>query len=226
MTRTDPRRGGAFISLEGVDGSGKSTQARALAEALTSEGHEVVLTREPGGSPVAERVRAILLDPAAAGMAWATEVLLYLASRAEHVAAVIRPALERGAVVVCDRFLDSTLAYQGYGRDRGGRGVAEAMAAIREADALGTAGLGPERTYLIDLDPAVGLTRARQAGRTPDRLEGGGTAFLDRVREGFLALAAADPERFRVVDGDRPAAAIGREIHADASDLLRRKGMS
>jgi dTMP kinase len=226
VTQTDPRRRGAFFTLEGVDGSGKSTQARTLAEALRSDGLDVVLTREPGGSPVAERVRAILLDPAAAGMAWATEVLLYLASRAEHVAVVIRPALERGAVVVCDRFLDSTLAYQGYGRDRGGRDLAEAMTAIREANALSTAGLGPERTYLIDLDPAVGLARARQAGRTPDRLEEAGTAFLSRVREGFLELAAADPERFRVVDGDRPVEVIGREIHADASDFLGRKGLS
>jgi dTMP kinase len=226
VTRTDPRRDGAFITLEGVDGSGKSTQARALAEALRSDGLEVILTREPGGSPVAERIRAILLDPAAAGMAWATEVLLYLASRAEHVAAVIRPALERGVVVVCDRFLDSTLAYQGYGRDRGGRGEAEAVAAIREANALGTAGLGPERTYLIDLDPAIGLARVRRAGRIPDRLEEEGTVFLNRVRGGFLELAAADPERFRVVNGDRPAEAIGREIHADASDFLRRKGLS
>lgn len=225
MSRSAPQTPGTFLSLEGVDGSGKSTQARLLVEALRADGLEVVATREPGGSPVAEHIRDILLDPTAGPMAWATEVLLYLASRAEHVRTVIRPALERGAVVVCDRFLDSTLAYQGYGREPEGRSVFEAVSAIRQANDLGTLGLGPERTYLIDLEPGVGLTRARAGGRTPDRLEVEGPAFLERVRVGFLDLARREPDRFLVLDGDRPIEEIGRRIHEDASAFMRRKGM-
>jgi len=208
-----------------VDGSGKSTQARLLVEALRAEGHEVVAAREPGGSPVAERIRTILLDPSAGPITWATEVLLYLASRAEHVGTVIRPALERGAVVVCDRFLDSTLAYQGYGREPENGSVVEAVSAIRRANHLGTLGLGPERTYLIDLEAGVGLTRARAGGRPPDRLEGEGTGFLERVRTGFLELARQEPDRFLVLDGDQTIEVISRRIHEDASALLRRKGM-
>lgn len=214
-----------FITFEGVDGSGKSTQASALGESLRALGLPVTTTREPGGSPVAERIRRILLDPEAAGMAWATEVLLYLASRAEHVAAVLRPALERGEVVICDRFLDSTLAYQAWGRKEESGDVEVALSSIRKANDLGTSGLGPELTFLLDLDPAEGLARVRDAGRRPDRLEGGGMAFLGRVREGFLSLARAEPERFVIVDGARAREEIAQEINVVACDYLRKKGM-
>lgn len=215
---------GIFITLEGVDGSGKSTQAEALAASLRDAGLDVVLTREPGGSPVAERVRAILLDPEAGEMAWATEVLLYLASRAEHVAKVIRPALESGAVVICDRFLDSTLAYQAWGRLEETQNVEATAAAIRRANDLGTGGLSPEKTLLLDLDPGIGLQRAMDAGRGPDRLEGGGIDFLSRVRNGFLKLAAAEPERFTMVDADRQPSVIQEEIRSEILDFLRAKG--
>ncbi len=215
---------GTFITLEGVDGSGKSTQAARLTAWLTDEGLEVVATREPGGPPVAERIREVLLDPAGT-MAWETEVLLYLASRAEHVARVIRPALEEGRVVVCDRFLDSTLAYQAFGRETG-RDAEQDTEAIREANRLATGGIAPELTLLLDIEPSVGLARAREAGRGPDRLESEGTAFLERVRRGFLTLAAASGDRIRVIDADREPGVIEEEIRTIIRAHLGRKGMS
>jgi dTMP kinase len=214
---------GSFITLEGVDGSGKTTQAGRLAESLRDAGCTVVTTREPGGTPVAERIRDILLDPASGAMAWSTEVLLYLASRSEHVARVIRPALERGDVIICDRFLDSTLAYQAFGREGGGEDPEEACAAIRQANDLATGGLGPELTFLLDLDPAEGLLRSARDGSEPDRLEGEGHAFLGRVREGFLALAGTEPERFHVMDGSAPADEIAAGIAAITLNHLGRK---
>ncbi len=214
---------GTFITLEGVDGSGKSTQAAALSVALKKTGFNVLLSREPGGTPVAERIRDILLDREIESMAWSTEVLLYLASRAEHVSTLLRPALERGAVVVCDRFLDSTLAYQAFGREGGGLQVTEAMDAIRRANVLATGGFGPELTFLLDLDPAEGLDRAEVAGRSPDRLEGEGTAFLGRVRDGFLALAEAEPDRIHVIPAGGTVTDISEEIARRALSYLQRK---
>jgi len=214
---------GTFITLEGVDGSGKSTQAAALSVALKNAGFSVLLSREPGGTPVAEQIRDILLDREIESMAWSTEVLLYLASRAEHVSTLLRPALERGEVVVCDRFLDSTLAYQAFGREGGGVRVIEAMDAIRRANDLATGGLGPELTFLLDLDPSEGLNRAVIAGRSPDRLEGEGTVFLDRVRDGFLALAEAEPDRIHVIPAGGTVTDISEEIARRALSYLQRK---
>lgn len=218
-----PEPPGTFITLEGVDGSGKSTQAQRLAGWIADQGLEVVITREPGGSPVAERIREILLDPGSP-MGWETEVLLYLASRADHVRRLVRPALEAGKVVVCDRFLDSTLAYQAYGRDTGRRS-AEDVEAIREANELATGGIAPELTLLLDIDPVRGLQRARDAGRGPDRLEGEGKDFLERVRRGFLALAEASEGRIRVIDADRSSEVIEEEIRTIIRAHLGRKGL-
>ena len=218
-----PRLPGTFITLEGVDGSGKSTQTLRLAEWLRGEGLKVEATREPGGPPVAERVREILLDPGSP-MAWETEVLLYLASRAEHVDRVIRPALGSGKIVLCDRFLDSTLAYQAYGRDTG-RETAQDVEAIREANDLATGGIEPELTVLLDIDPARGLQRARDAGRGPDRLEGEGEAFLERVRRGFLDLAGASGGRILIIDADRSPEVIEEEIRTIIRAHLGRKGL-
>jgi len=218
-----PELPGTFITLEGVDGSGKSTQAQRLARWVAEQGLEVVITREPGGSPVAERIREILLDPGSP-MGWETEVLLYLASRAEHVRRLLRPALEAGKVVVCDRFLDSTLAYQAYGRDTGRRS-AENVGAIREANELATGGIAPELTLLLDIDPVRGLQRTRDAGRGPDRLEGEGKDFLERVRRGFLVLAEASEGRIRVIDADRPPEVIEEEIRTIIRAHLGRKGL-
>jgi dTMP kinase len=225
VNESDLKMKGAFITFEGVDGSGKSTQVSTLDGALQTRGLGVVATREPGGSPVAERIRRILLDPEAGEMAWATEVMLYLASRAEHVAEVVRPALEKGKVVLCDRFLDSTLAYQAYGRRVNGSDLGIALSAIRRANELGTGGIAPELTFLLDVDPEEGLERVRDSGRSPDRLEGGGTAFLHRVRNGFLALADSEPGRFVVIDGTRTVKEIAQEIEVITCELLSKKGM-
>jgi dTMP kinase len=223
VTESTKQLPGTFVTFEGVDGSGKSTQTGLLAESLRGKGYSVTTSREPGGTPVAERVREILLDPSIENMAWSTEVLLYLASRAEHVARVLRPALERGEVVICDRFLDSTLAYQAFGRDGGDTDLPGALAAIRGANDLGTGGIGPELTFLLDLDPQQGLTRSVDAGRAPDRLEGEGIFFLERVRKGFLHLAVAEPDRILVIDGSSAASEIAEEVLDFTLKHLQRK---
>ncbi len=223
MTQSTNQLPGTFVTFEGVDGSGKSVQTEALAESLRNQGYSVLTSREPGGTPVAEQIRRILLDPQMGSMAWSTEVLLYLASRAEHVTSVLRPALEQGEIVICDRFLDSTLAYQAFGRDGGDGDLASALQAIRRANELSTGGIGPELTFLLDLDPAEGLARTRDAGRTPDRLEGEGLAFLQRVRAGFLQLAEEESERIVVVDGASPPFEITEEVLSITLTHLRRK---
>ena len=191
------RRGGRFITLEGADGAGKSEQARRLAARLRASGSSVTLTREPGGTPLGERVRAVILDPDAERTPEA-DALLFNAARAELVAEVIRPALARGDTVVCDRFADSTIAYQGHGE-----GLDREQ--LRDVERLATGGLEPDVTVLVDVPPEVGL--ARRAGGDAaqlTRFETGARhdlAFHQRVRSGFLALAAAEPRRWRVVDG-------------------------
>ena len=183
---------GAFITFEGGEGSGKSTQIVLLAERLRTAGAELVVTREPGGTPVGDGVRALVLDVAHTGMTPRAELLLYEASRAEIVTSVISPALERGAIVLCDRFADSSTAYQAYGR---GLPLAEVLA----LNMLATVGVTPDLTLLLDIEPTVGLARA--AGEaTADRLESEELAFHERVRGGFLALAGTEPSRIRVVD--------------------------
>ena len=223
VTQSTNQLPGTFVTFEGVDGSGKSVQTEALAESLRNQGYSVLTSREPGGTPVAEQIRRILLDPQMGSMAWSTEVLLYLASRAEHVASVLRSALEQGEIVICDRFLDSTLAYQAFGRDGGDGDLVSALQAIRRANELSTGGIGPELTFLLDLDPAEGLARTRDAGRTPDRLEGAGLAFLQRVRAGFLQLAEEESERIVLVDGARPPFEIAEEVLSITLTHLRRK---
>jgi dTMP kinase len=194
---------GRLIAFEGVEGAGKSTQVELLRQALEKAGHRVVTTREPGGTPLGEQVRSILLDPASALEA-RTEALLFAASRAQLVEQVIRPALERGEVVLCDRYLDSSLAYQGAAR---GLGV-EAVAAINR---FATAGLVPDLVVLLRLDPAEGLARGR-GGR--DRIERQDLEFHRRVARGFLDLAAANPDRFVVIDAAAPPDQVAAEVRA------------
>ena len=201
---------GLFVTFEGGEGSGKSTQMRRAAAALREAGVEVLTTREPGGTPVGDGIRAVLLDRAHAGMQPRAELLLYEASRAELVASVIRPALERGTTVLCDRFADSSVAYQAFGR---GLPVDD----VRALNDLATAGLVPDRTVLLDVEPAVGLARATGGGA--DRLESEELAFHQRVRDGFLRIAAADPDRFRVVDAGRSAETVARAVAAALADL-------
>ncbi|TDU05637.1 thymidylate kinase [Streptomyces sp. 846.5] len=202
--RTAPHRAGTgyFIALEGGDGAGKSTQAQALAEWIRSKGHEVVVTREPGGSAIGQRLRAMLLDVGNTGISHRAEALLYAADRAEHVDTVIRPALERGAVVITDRYMDSSVAYQGAGRDLAGSEVAR-------ISRWATDGLVPDLTVLLDLDPVAARERFTEA---LDRLESEPEDFHARVRSGFLALAAADPVRYLVVNAAQPPAAVSTAI--------------
>ncbi|MEU5339369.1 MULTISPECIES: dTMP kinase [unclassified Streptomyces] len=186
---------GFFIALEGGDGAGKSTQAEALAEWIRAKGHEVVVTREPGATPVGKRLRSILLDVSSAGLSHRAEALLYAADRAEHVDTVVRPALERGAVVVSDRYIDSSVAYQGAGRDL-------SPTEIARINRWATDGLVPHLTVLLDVAPETARERFTEA---PDRLESEPAEFHARVRSGFLTLAAADPARYLVVDaGQEP----------------------
>jgi dTMP kinase len=189
-----------FVSFEGLDGCGKTTQARLLAEALTAEGVEVVLTREPGGTPLGEQVRELVLhgDHVAP---WA-EVALYAASRAQHVVQVIRPALERGATVVCDRYLDTSVAYQGAGRGLGVDFVLDLNLRVVE-------GLLPDVTVLVEIDPETALARV---GDKRDRIERADAAFWPLVVEAYRDLAARFPERYVVVDGRLPVEELAEEI--------------
>ncbi|WP_344446702.1 dTMP kinase, partial [Kitasatospora nipponensis] len=189
---------GFFIALEGGDGAGKSTQAQALAEWIRSKGHEVVLTREPGGSPVGQRLRGLVLDVGNTGLSHRAEALIYAADRAEHVENVIRPALARGAVVITDRYMDSSIAYQGAGRDL-------AATEVARISRWATGGLVPDLTVVLDVDPTKARERFTEA---LDRLESEPTEFHARVRAGFLALAAGDPVRYLVVDGSREPALV------------------
>jgi dTMP kinase len=196
---------GVLIAFEGPEGSGKSTQARRLAERLSAAGVDVVLTREPGGTAIGEQIRAIVLDPANCAMLAETEALLYSAARAQHVGEVIRPALERGAVVVCDRYADSTLAYQG-----GGRGLAiDGLRAIQE---LATGGLEPSLRILLDLPVEVGLARRLGSGEEVNRLDLAEFEFHRRVRSAYRELAAADPGSWATIDADQPTEDVTEQI--------------
>ncbi|HJF45321.1 dTMP kinase [Thermophilibacter provencensis] len=202
---------GIFITLEGADGCGKSTQVELLAEVLLARGREVVRLREPGGTPISEKIRALLLDPANAEMSPECELLLYEASRAQLTRQVIEPALARGAVVLCDRYYDSTYAYQA-----GGRGLDETL--VRQSNVLGSCGRVPDRTLVLDLDPALGYARATAAGA--DRMEAEGLAFQERVRAAYLRLASEEPARVRVVDAAGEKDAVTARLIAALEDLL------
>ena len=202
---------GVFITLEGADGCGKSTQAALLADALGVRGREVVRLREPGGTQISEKIRALLLDPANADMAPECELLLYEASRAQLTRQVIEPALARGAVVLCDRYYDSTYAYQA-----GGRGLDEAL--VHRANLLGSCGVAPACTLVLDLDPALGYARATSGGA--DRMEAEGLAFQERVRAAYLRLAAAEPDRVRVVDASGEKNEVTARLLVELEDLL------
>jgi dTMP kinase len=194
-----------------VEGAGKSTQLAALRAGLAARGIAVVTTREPGGAPIAERMREVLLDPACRGMAADAELLLMFAARAEHIDKTIRPALARGAWVLCDRFTDATYAYQG-----GGRGLDTARIALLEDLVQGD--LRPDLTLLFDLPVDVGLARAGRRS-DPDRFESEAVRFFERVRAAYLARADAEPGRFRVVDAARPAPEVTERVLAILADF-------
>lgn len=201
---------GTFISFEGVDGAGKTTQVARLADFWRARGREVVVTREPGGTALGAGLRRMLLETGDEPIAARAEALLFAADRAQHVARVVRPALERGAVVITDRYLDSSIAYQS-----GGRELTDAD--VRMLSMWAVDGLLPDRTYLLDIDPDVSH---RRLARAEDRMESAGRDFRRRTRDAFRALAARDPERFLVVDATAPIDEIAAVICQDSADLV------
>ncbi|WP_326611094.1 dTMP kinase [Streptomyces scopuliridis] len=205
-----PAATGFFLAIEGGDGAGKSTQVEALADWIRAKGHEVVVTREPGATPVGKRLRSILLDVSSAGLSNRTEALLYAADRAEHVDSVVRPALERGAIVISDRYIDSSVAYQGAGRDL-------SPTEIARISRWATGGLVPHLTVLLDVSPETARERFTEA---PDRLESEPAEFHQRVRTGFLTLAAADPTRYLVVDAGQEPESVTTVVRHRLDQML------
>ncbi len=207
---------GKFITFEGIDGSGKTTQIRLLAETLRAEGRDIVETVEPGGTEIGRLIRKILLDPASKELTPRAELLLYFASRAQNVEQVIRPALERGAIVLCDRFTDSTLCYQGCGRGLDAQ-------IILNLDRIACAGLQPDLTILIDIDVATSQERAQRRNErtaTADRLDDENAAFHNRVRQGYHALAKQHADRFLIVNGAPKAATIAKIIRHELNQYV------
>jgi dTMP kinase len=200
---------GVFVCFEGGDGTGKSTQARALVATLEQRGYHPVLTFEPGDTPVGKEMRRIVLDPATGELSHRTEVLLYAADKAEHVDDVVMPALARGQVVITDRYVDSLLAYQGAGRELD-------LADVERVARWATRDLRPHLTVVLDLDPEHGLSRFQER----DRIERESPDFFIRTREAFLALAAADPDHYLVVDASRPTGEIADIVFTRVSPLL------
>ncbi len=203
---------GRFITFEGIEGVGKTTQIAAARDHLVARGVRVVQSREPGGTPVAEAIRELLLDPRHAAMAPESELLLVFAARAQHLAQKIRPALASGEWVLCDRFTDATYAYQG-----GGRGIDSGR--IHAIEQWVQAGFGPDLTLLLDAPVALGMARAKARGGG-DRFESEREAFFTRVRAAYLARARAEPQRFEVLDASRPQAEVSRGVCAALNRLL------
>jgi dTMP kinase len=205
-----------FISFEGPDGSGKTTQARLLVEWLRQQGYPVVLTREPGGTDIGEQIRLVLHDPHNTEMDARTEILLYSASRAQLVAQCIQPALEAGHIVVSDRYADSTLAYQGYGRGLD-------LEVLRAITAFATRGVLPDLTLYLDVAPEEGLQRRRAEGGEWNRLDAEASDFHRRVRAGYLELASSDPQRWVIVDAARPVEEVQAQIRQVVGAMLDQK---
>jgi dTMP kinase len=200
-----PVKKGLLITFEGPDGSGKTTQVQRLAQHVRTLGYPIVQTREPGGTAISEKIREVILDVSTPEMDDVTEALLYAAARAQHVSQVIRPALLRGDIVVCDRFVDSSIAYQGFGRGLG--------AGVASINAFAVQGVKPDLTFFLDIEPAAGLKRISRSGGL-DRLEKETLAFHKRVYEGYQELIAQNKERYRIVDAGLDADAVAEEIQS------------
>ncbi len=207
---------GLFLTLEGPDGSGKSTQFKLLVERLKRHGYKVKETREPGGPPLAEKIRALLLSTAAGGPTKEAELLLFLAARAQHVEQTIIPFLKKGYIVACERFSDSTYAYQ-----VGGRGLPAGV--YETVNRFATKGLKPGLTILLDINPVLGLKRAYQAKKGHDRMETETMAFARRVRQSYLALAKKEPNRIKVVKAEQDVPVVTETIWALVEKRLRRR---
>lgn len=211
---------GWFITFEGIDGSGKTTQFRMLGNWLRDRGKEAIETVEPGGTAIGREIRRILLDPANTDIQPRAELLLYFASRAQNVDQVIRPGLESGRIVLCDRFTDSTLVYQG-----AGRGIDTNV--VLDLDRIACRGLKPDLTFLIDIDLETSLARAKRRndriGQSESRIDEESAAFHERVRQGYLALARSEPDRFVVIDGRGAIGEVGASIREAALEALQER---
>jgi dTMP kinase len=207
---------GIFITFEGIEGSGKSTQLELLCDYVASRGIDYVRTVEPGGTMIGEEIRKILLSVEHSGMTSLTELLLYASSRAQHVGEVIKPALKGGRVVVCDRFSDSTIAYQGFGRGLD-------MDLIAQLNAMCTDGIIPDITFLLDIDVETGLKRNRTANKI-DRLELEAVAFHTKVRDGYLSLMEKEPGRIRLIDSNKSVEEISDSVAGEFRDYMEKKG--
>lgn len=216
MARQRRQTAGIFITLEGTEGSGKSTQAARLAETLRTEGHAVLLTREPGGTPAAEQLRAVLLKNNSEALAAETEAFVILAARRQHVDHVIAPALQQGAIVICDRFVDSTLAYQGYARGLD-------LKTLRAMNRWATGGLTPDLTLLFDLPVTTGLRRRQRDAAGQNRLDRETTRFHEHVRSGFLELARKEPRRIKPVNAARTPDRIAAAVRTLVFDWLEKR---
>lgn len=214
MTTNSP---GLFIAFEGGDGAGKSTQAACLAEALETRGLTVLRTREPGGTPIGEKLRSLVLDHGHGHIDAHTEALIFAASRAAHASQVIRPALERGEVVLTDRYIDSSVAYQGAGRDLGAD-------AVRTLNEWATSGLQPDLTVLLDVDPADGRRRRTAGDAAEDRLESEADEFHSTIRGAFLELASSRPATYLVLPADLPVNELAARILTRVDALLASAG--
>ena len=208
---------GVFVTFEGGDGSGKTTQLRRLAVHLRKAGREVLETREPGGAPGAEEIRRLVLEGAPGRWSPVSELLLFNAARRDHLEHTIRPALARGAVVLCDRFADSTRVYQSAGRADGTPGADPAL--VEDLHRL-VIGMEPDLTLILDIDPTLGLTRGFARGGTETRFESLGADFQTRIREGFRAIAAKHPHRCRLIDASGDMDTVATRVRAAAADLI------
>jgi len=206
-----------FITFEGGEGAGKSTAIKKIVEKLEKEGREIVLTREPGGTPISEEIRRIILDKKNVDMDKRTEALLYAASRRQHIVQKIIPSIKEGKIVLCDRFLDSSLAYQGYAREIG-------VDAVLEMNLFATEGLEPDLTFFFDLDPELGLKRiAANSSREVNRLDVEKLSFHKAVREGFLSLAKRFSHRFVVIDASKDPESVFLEIYSEIEKRMNKQ---
>lgn len=213
---------GYFITFEGIEGTGKSTQAEALCKNLREQGYPTIFTREPGGSKIGDLIREILMDPENKGMCVMSEVFLFAAARAQHVEQLLRPSLEEGFVIVCDRFADSTVAYQGYGREI-------PLSIIREINSASTWRVQPNLTFYLDLEPEMAMHRVRlrveETETIPDRMEREQLQFFYNVRDGYLKIAQDEPHRFRVLDAKLDPASLNKKITDLAVREIRKAGI-
>lgn len=207
-------RKGAFITFEGIDGCGKSTQLELAAKRLSGQSFPLIVTREPGGTAIAEKIREILISPQNSEMVNECELLMYLAARAQHVREKIIPALEQGYVVLCDRFQEATFAYQGFGRNIH-------LDFLKKINSFATGGLLPDLTFIFDISVDLSNERMKKMNKAKDRLELNGRAFYQKISEGYRLLAKTEPQRILLLDGSEPLEKISEQVYCRIKDILK-----